>query len=150
MIHERLCYMVTMVYGLVYFVKKATTARSKQTQAIGRNKCIYISVKHTANILRAARYVSVGMGMVMMQLGPSHANVAWLGSLRGCSHRVRTRGHRCSATRTSHVWGGMTCLHLLASVDFGHSPHSSAAQSGILVAIPPAVHCSLYQSSLSS
>ncbi len=120
-----------------------------------RAQCIYISVKHTANILRTARYTPIGMGMVVMQLGASHADVAWLGPLRGCSHRVRPRSYPCSSTwTTGPTWtchmGGMTCLHVFAIVDFGHSPDSSATQSWILVAISPAIHCSLDQPSLPS
>jgi hypothetical protein len=41
-------------------------------------------------------------------------------------------------------------LNLLSSIDFGHSAHSPAPQSWILIAISPAIHGSLYQSSLST
>ena len=90
--------------------------------------------------------------MVMMQLGASHADVTRWRPLRWCSHRVGTRSHPCSATGTtwtSHV-GGMTCLHLFAIVDFGHSPNSSTTQPRILVAISPTIHCSLDQPPLPS
>lgn len=38
----------------------------------------------------------------------------------------------------------------LAVIDFGHSSNSSASQSGILIAIPPAVNRSLNETSLST
>lgn len=122
-----------------------------RSNIFGHN-AVYISVKHTANILRTARYTSIRMSMVVMQLGASHADVAWLGPLRGCSHWVCTRSHPCSATRTTWTCqvGGMTCLHVFAIVDFGHPPYSSTTQSWILVAISPAIHRSLDQPSLSS
>ena len=139
----------------VLFVRDQSNDKPGRSNKSIRAQCIYISVKHTANILRTARYTSIRMSMVMMQLGASHADRARLRPLRGCSHRIRTRSHPCSATRTAWAtWtsqvGGMTCLHLLAIVDFGHSPNPSTTQSRILVAISPAIHCSLDQSSLSA
>lgn len=45
---------------------------------------------------------------------------------------------------------GMRRLYLLSVVHLGHTAHSSASESGILVAVSPAVDRSLNQSSLAS
>lgn len=71
-----------------------------------------------------------------------------IGLARWSCQRCRVGNTRRSrATWTSHVGTvriglGLSCRHLC------HSPHATASQSGVLVAVAPAVDCALNQTSL--
>lgn len=85
--------------------------------------------------------------MVVMHLGTSHTHalLSWW-----CCQTGRIWDPRSAwSPRASYVVS-MRRRHCLSVGDFGHSPHSSAPQSRILVAVPPTVYCSLNQAPLSS
>ena len=145
-----------MVHGKVHATGK-NVQRSFVQERLGRNQGrigtsrLHL-VKHTANIVRTTGGASIGMGVVVVQLRSSHADVGRLWSLVRCSHRVGVGGDPCRSSCTAwtsqvvRLSGG----NLLSVVDFGHPSDTTAAQPRILVAVPPAVHRSLNESSLSS
>lgn len=105
-------------------------------------------MKHTATIVRTSWSTSIRMSMVVVKLWPSHAaqtRLPHVTSIPPRTHTARWR-HPCSATWTRHMRMS-SGLNLLSSIDFGHSAHSPAPQSWILIAISPAIHGSLNQSS---
>lgn len=63
---------------------------------------------------------------------------------------VTRRRHPCRTAGARHVRVMSGVLNSFAVADFGHSPNTSAPQSRILIAISPAVHGSLDQTSLTA
>jgi len=85
-------------------------------------------------------------------LRPSHASETRLSHATGPATRahVARRRHPCRTTRTRHVRVVGSGLHRLARIDFRHSTHAPAAQSRVLIAVSPAVHGSLNQTSFAT
>jgi hypothetical protein len=99
-------------------------------------------VKHTADIVWPSRRPP-WMLMVMMQLRASHSHLLWL-----CWHAGR------HASGPWGTWPGhgipMSRVYCLSVVHLGLSSHAATPQSRILVAVAPAVDCSLNQAPLAS
>lgn len=91
--------------------------------------------------------------MVMVHRLP-HAAYRWLAHVgcMSCGHGCGSGRETSWSTGARHVGAGMRSaldlLLLLAAVHLGHTADSSASEPGILVAVAPAVHGALDQTSL--
>lgn len=93
--------------------------------------------------------------MVMVHRLP-HAAYRWLAHVgrMSCGHVCGSAWMSSWPTRACHMStrmrSALDLLLLLATVHLGHAANSSASESRILVAVAPAVHCTLDQASLAS
>lgn len=108
-----------------------------------------IEITVGANIVRAPRRAAIRMmGMMVMQMRPSHSDTTGRRRSMGCTHGgpIGWNHVRSGPARTQR-WLG--CRHLLPGVDFRHAPNPSASQPRILVAVSPTVHGPLDQAPFS-
>jgi hypothetical protein len=120
---------------------KATIINLKMVVEINKS---YV-VEHTAYFL--ITYTSFRLSMVVMQLRRSHSQRtqwgAWAGRCQASTGR-NTGGDRCRSCHMSRCLG----WEPLPPVHLGHSSHTPASKSRILIAISPAVDSTLNQAPL--
>lgn len=102
-------------------------------------------VKHTDFI--STLTVTVLVMVVHARTHAAHARLPHGGVITG-AHGPRGRDP-CRTTGTGHVcW--VWCRNRLAIVHLRHTPHASASQTRVLVAVAPAVDCPLDEASLAT
>jgi len=106
-------------------------------------------VKHTDII--SSLSTSVRVVVVVMELWTTHATQArFAHASRSAWAHVSRWWHPCWTTGASHVRSVSRRLNSFAIIDLGHSSHTSAPQSRVLVAVAPTVNGSLNETPLST
>ena len=116
----------------------AAHAAKKKGNIDGDLKASYL-VEHTADFLKFR--AAIRLSMMMMQLwGPHIHRTSDTRSRAGwrVRHRAGKAMERAWPTRR-HVWRSRGSRYRLASAQFGLATNSSAAQSRVLIAVPPAI-----------
>jgi len=88
--------------------------------------------------------------MVVVELGTHTTETRFAHVSRTARAHVLGWWHPCRSAGASHVGIVRGTLNSLAIVNFGHSANTSRSQSWILIAVSPAIDCSLDQAALSS
>lgn len=109
-------------------------------------------MEHTANIFSTG-WIAFRVGMVVVKCRANHGQVIgrWPRGGNGGRGEAVT-GNTCwtRTTGASHVVGMLLGRNGFPVVDFGHSPHATAAETRILVTVAPAVDGALDKATLAS